>query len=419
MKTIMGGAIVLAALHSGPGAPVAGQETPLAALLAEADRANPTIAGARSLAEAAAARVPQAGALPDPMLGLALMNVPLANPGFGNDEMTMAQLRVEASLPWPGKLGLAEGAARLEAEAAVWEVEGARWSVRTRVERVYYEIYFLDRAIEVASATESLLADLALLSTVRYGVGSASQADALEAQTERTRVLDQLAALEQERERASARLNELLARSTGTTVTTVTLPERVRAAALGGAPEDLRFTATALGDVLPDVLAGGAAGSDGGIPPVAELRRMALVTNPALQAHTRRVEAQRSAVSLAGRSSLPDFSVSAAYSTRRGLGDFFDLMVSASVPIFSGRKQSQAVVEQRAMLAEHEARHHALIHELESETASYRVGRVDFPMVLDAQAALYRHELEYHRLLADFAVKLAELEQAVGAEVLP
>lgn len=450
MRTIMGGAIVLAVLHGGSWAPVAGQETPLTALLAEADRANPTIAGARSAAEAAAARVPQAGALPDPTLGLALMNVPVASPGLGNAEMTMAQVRVGAGLPWPGKLGLAERAARFQAEAAAWEVERARWDVRTRVEKTYYEIYFLDRAIEVTTKTETLLANLASLSTARYGLGAAVQADVLQAEAERIRVLDQLVALEQARESAAARLNALLARSSGERVATATLPERVQSAALAPAPDDLRFAATALGDMIPGV--GAAVDTRGGMPPVADIQQMALATNPDLQVHTRRVEAQRSELALATRARLPDFDVSAGYSSRSGFGDFFDVMVSAPIPIFSGRKQSQAIVEQNALLAEHEARHHALVYELESETASlyaelqrirrqlvlltegilpqvrsgvhaasasYRVGRVDFAMLLDAQGDLYRHELDYHRLLADFAMKVADLERTVGAEVLP
>jgi outer membrane protein TolC len=56
---------------------------------------------------------------------------------------------------------------------------------------------------------------------------------------------------------------------------------------------------------------------------------------------------------------------------------------------------------------------------VDAASASYRVGRVDFAMLLDAQADLYRHEIDYHRLLADFAMKVADLERTVGAEVLP
>jgi outer membrane protein TolC len=449
---ITGRALLLVGLGVGYGAPSSGQEVSLSALLATADVANPQIAAARRTAEAAAARVPQAGALPDPMVGLGFMNVPVADPGLGNDEMTMAQLRVEAGFPWPGKLRLGEHVAQFEAEAAAWEVERARQEVRADVETTYYQIYFLDRAVEVAGRNESLLADLTRLTSSRYAVGRAAQPDVLEAQVERTRLLDQLVALTQQRVSAVARLNALLARATDTPLATVALPDRVRSAALDGVPGGARFASTTLADVLPPRGTDGATRGDGTLPPVAELQRLALERNPMVRAHGSRVEAQRGVLALAERAKLPDFSVSAGYSHRAGLGDMFDVMVSAPLPIFSGRKQSQGVVEQGAMLAQHEARHHAMVYEmngeiaslhaelgriqdqlvllsdgilpqartgLEASTASYWVGRVDFLALLDAQAALYRHELDYHRLLADFATSVTALERAVGAEVLP
>ena len=54
------------------------------------------------------------------------------------------------------------------------------------------------------------------------------------------------------------------------------------------------------------------------------------------------VAAQERAVALAETAKLPDLSLTAAYSYRLGLGDFFEFMVSAPLPIFAGRKQDQA-----------------------------------------------------------------------------
>jgi outer membrane protein TolC len=438
-------ALLLAGLSTGLAAPLHAQEAPLAALLAEADSANPQIASARRTAEAAAARVPQAGALPDPMIGVGFMNVPVTNPGLGNDMMTMLQLRVGAELPWPGKLGLSEDAARLHAEAADWDVERVRQKVRAEVRVAYYQVYFVDRALEVTGRNEGLVRDFARLTSVKYGVGTAAQPDVLRAQVERTSLSDQLVALREQRVSAAARLNALLSRPTDTPVTTVELPEAVRVAALREEPGGARFASAALADVLP------AAAPGGGIPSVAELQRLAFNHSPMIQAHVRRVEAQARALALAEKAELPDLSVTAGYSRRAGFGDFFDVMVSAPVPIFSGRKQNQGVFEHAAMLAEHEARHDAMVDELNGEiaslaaeaarardqlvllndgilpqartglasaTASYQVGRVDFLTLLDAQVTLYRHELNYHRLLADFATNLAALERAVGTEVL-
>lgn len=443
MRTTKARASLLLALALGLHAPAGGQD--LTALLVEADGANREILGARRLAEAAAARVPQAGALPDPMLGAGLMNVPVRRPGIGNDMMTMAQLRMAAEIPWPGKLGLREDVARLEADAAAWEVERVRQRVRADVRSAYYRVYFLDRALDVTARNETLLTALASVTTARYGVGSATQPDVLRAQVERTRLSDQLVALREERVSTVARLNSLLDRPVTTPLTSTALPEAVRTAALVAGEDGPTFAAAALGDLVAS------AGSGGRLPPVAQLQRLALQHNPVLQAHVRRVAAQGHAVDLARIAERPDLSVTAGYSYRAGFGDFFDLMVSAPLPIFASRKQDQGVIEQTATLGEHEARHATMVNELNAEiaslaakltrtrtqllllddailpqatagleaaTASYRVGRVDFLTLLDAQVSVFRHELDRYRLLADFAADLAALERAVGREVL-
>jgi len=447
MKKMRSRASLLVALTLAAHGPVAGQD--LAALLSQADSANPEIMGARHLAEAAAARVPQAGALPDPMLGVGVMNVPVARPGLGNDMMTMAQVRLSAELPWPGKLGLREDVVRLQADADALEVERVRQRVRADVRATYYRVYFLDRALDVTARNELLLAALASVTATRYGVGSAAQPDVLRAQVERSLLSDQLVALREERLTAVARLNALAARPVHAPVASTELPASIRTAALAG-PAISRgaptFASAALGDLTPSTALGG------GLTSPEELRRLALDHNPMLRAHARRVEAQEQALMLAQRATLPDLNVTAGYSRRAGFGDFFDLMISAPLPIFAGRKQSQGVIEQASTLGEHQARHDAMVNQLnaeiaslatqltrtraqllllddailpqsraglESATASYRVGRVDFEALLDAQVSVFRHELDYYRLLADFATALASLERAVGAEVLP
>lgn len=418
----------------------------LPALLIEADTANPQISAARNAAEAAAARIPQAGTLPDPTLGIGFMNVPVANPGFGSEMMTMTQVQIGAQLPWPGKLSLREDMARFRAEAAEWELERVRDRVLTEVKSTYYQAYFLDQALEVADRNERLVADFALLTSSKYGVGTGAQPDVLKAQVERSRLADQIIALQEERAGLAARLNALLGRPTDTPLPATSFPEEVRAAATLSAAEELTFASASLAGVLSTP------SDDGGpLPPIAKLQRLALEHNPVIQAHVTRVTAQERAVWLAEKAKFPDVNLTAGYSYRSGFGDFFNLMLSAPLPIFAGRKQDQAVVEQSATLAEQEARYEAMVNEVHAEiaslwaglqgardqialldegilpqartslssaTASYRVGEVDFLTLLDSQVTLYRHELDYHRLLADFATNLAALERAVGTEVL-
>ena len=431
--------IGLVASAQEPGAEAAN----LAALLAAAETGSPRILAARKLAEAAEARVPQAGALADPVLGVGVMNLPVADPSLGRDMMTMTTVQLGEQFPWPGKLGLREEVARLNAEAARWDAERTRQEVLADLKSAYYRIYFLDKALEVTGRNETLVADFARLTSARYGVGAGAQADVLKAQVERTRLTDQLVTLTEQRTSAAARLNALLGRPTAAPIRGAELPRELGAAALDGKPAVATFTSVALD--------GGKDQTAPGIPSVEALQRLALESNPTLMAHLRRVAARERALVLADKAELPDVSISVAYGHRPSFGDFANLMVSIPLPVFRGRKQNQAVVEVAATLAEHQARQRAIVDEINAEieslaaglrrardqlvllnegilpqartslsstTASYQVGRVDFLTLLDAQVTLFRLELDYHRLLADFAADVAALERAVGTEVI-
>src|SRR5690606_4455740 len=305
----------------------------------------------------------------------------------------------------------------------------------------YYEIYFLDRALDVTERNEALVADFARLTSVRYGVGQGTQPDVLNAQVERTGLEDRLVQLRQQRVSALARLNALLGRPTGAPLPETELPELVRAAAsVYSAAAAPTFASTAV-DREEGATVGGRS--------VADLQQLALEHNPMIQAHRRRIEAQRRAVALAGKAKLPDVQVSAGYGYRAGAGDVLSFNVSVPVPIFAARKQDRHVDEAAATLAEYEAQYDGIVNELNAEiarfvadierarsqlvllrdgilpqaraslasaTSAYRVGSVDFLTLLDAQVKLYRHELDHHRLLADFAMNVAALERAVGTE---
>lgn len=435
---------------------------PMDALLAEADSANPRIAAARRAVDRARAQVPQAGALPDPMLGIGFMNIPVTDPGLSGEMMTMTQVQVSTRLPWPGKLGLREDAARLEGDAAEWEVHRVRDAVGADLKTAYYELYFVDRALEVVERNSALLADFAVLTNSMYAVGTGRQPDVLKAQVEHTRLTEQLVDLRQRRAAVTARLNALLGRASDDPAPELVLPEVVRAAALDRPDDGPSFTSAALS---PGVAAAAGAvpdpppdearssGADGGsLPSLAELQQLARTRNPEVRARLLRIDSEERMQSLAEVAKRPDFSLSAGYSFRSGLGDFFNVMVSAPLPVFAGRKQDQGVIEAQASVARHREELRATTDALDAEvaslvadlrrvrdqltllnhgilpqartalssaTASYRVGRVDFLTLLDAQVTLFRQELDAHRLLTDFATTLAALERAVGTEVLP
>lgn len=193
-----------------------------------------------------------------------------------------------------------------------------------------------------------------------------------------------------------------------------------------------------------------AAGSP--LPSVGELQSVALRESPTVREMSSMVDAQRARSELARLASRPDFDLSLQYGQRSGFEDMVSATVTIGLPLQKNRRQGALVAEARGELAATEADLQARRDEIQSEvarlhselerdraqlalyvksiipqaraalgaaTTSYQVGRVEFLTLLDNQATLFSYELEYFRLLADFATKLAELEQVVGAEVLP
>ena len=420
----------------------AGQETGrLEAYLEIARAENPEIRAAGEAVEAARARARAAGLLPDPQLGVGLVNALVSEPLSSEDFMTMRMVQVDQRLPYPGKLGLERQIAAWELSAAEAERERVELEVTAAVKRAYYEIYFLDRAREVVNHNHELLADFVRITQARYGVGTGAQPDVLKAQVEKSRLGYELVELAERRTAAIARLNALFARSSIDPVAAPAIPEDVERAALPERGTPVRFTAAALG-----------AAEDGGpIPDLAILQARAENQSPVIRAHVARIEAQKAALRLAEKAALPDFDVSFGYGQRGGREDMITAMVSIPIPVRKGPRQDALAAGERSELAEQQALHHSMVHDLhaevaelhaslvrtrdrlallregvlpqaraslESAVAGYPVASVDFLTLIDNQATLFRHELDYHRLLADFAADLAELERVVGGEVL-
>ncbi|MDA8086019.1 MAG: TolC family protein, partial [Nitrospiraceae bacterium] len=89
----------------------------LSALLKEAREKNPGLSAVKYKYRAALARVPQAGALPDPMLMTGIQNLPVNSFEFDEDMMTSKMIGISQTFPFFGKRALREKAASEEARA--------------------------------------------------------------------------------------------------------------------------------------------------------------------------------------------------------------------------------------------------------------------------------------------------------------
>src|ERR1700682_1782053 len=110
------GAVALAAAIAGSARAQAPSDDPaVRGLLDEAAAVSPEVAQARAEVEAQKARVPQAGALPDPTLTLGIQNDGFKRIAIGVVDTSFFNIMLTQPLPWPGKRGLREQVASFDA----------------------------------------------------------------------------------------------------------------------------------------------------------------------------------------------------------------------------------------------------------------------------------------------------------------
>jgi outer membrane protein TolC len=360
--------------------------------------ANPRIAAAGALARAADARIAPARRPPDPQLQFGLMNRSL--PGFGlSDPLGMNQVQLMQMIPFPGKLGLGGRVASARAEAQRARAADVSWDVRARAAMAFYELYQMDRSLQVAEETLRILHDLATTARTMYGVGEGRQADVLRAQVEIARMTEDITRMQSERVSAAARLNALLVLDPSAPV---------------GSPVRPTFP-----DTLPhlDSL-------------IAEAER----NRPMVQAAVAEVRAAEVGERLARREIWPDFQVGVEYGQRPmdgGTDRMVSLVLGFNIPIFAGSRQfamrrEAAAMRQMAELyagAERARRLGELYRgtilpqahtTVAAALAAYRVGNVDFMTLLDDQMTVNQYRQDLFALEAQRGQALAELEMLLS-----
>ncbi len=388
----------------------------LEALVAEALARNPEIRAAREREGALRERIPQAGALEDPMIGFGILNVP-RNFELDEEDMTAKELSLSQKLTFPGKLEAAAEAAGYEAQAARAETEETANRVAAAVKEAFHELSHVHRTHEVTLRNKELLEELARIGRARYAAGRGQQEELLQAELDITQAADELLRLEAEREAAQARLEALLDRPPG---------------GVRGLPADPPFSPTAFS--------------------LEELRERAAGENPGLRALRLAVLARRAEVERARREVFPDFTVTFAYGQREDRLDMLSGMVEMNLPIFHRSKQDRRVAEALALVRAAESRLEAGRNDLfarlntlgprvqalerrialyrtgilpqarlrlESALSAYRVDRAGFAAVVAARMQLYRLELDYHEALTEHGKAIAALEAALGGPLSP
>lgn len=387
-------------------------------------RDNPNLAAMQARYEALSEIPSQVGTLPDPIVNLNAMNLPTDSFDVNQEAMTQAQIGFSQVFPFPGKLNLKAEAAEFDALAASHTVKEVRLQLIRNVKSKWWQLYYLDRALETVNMNQRLLRQFITVATTKYETGKGLQQDVLLAQLELSKLIDQKIQIEALRRNQIIQLNILMDN---------------RANDVFSLPEQASQT-------MPNLV------NESVLYQLAEFAR------PRLKQREIEVSAAQSRLDLAKRDYYPDFQVGVTYGDRNGdnplprggaRSDLLSVMVGIKVPLYAGRKQSKAVSQKRSEL---QRNHYELLDEkglvmaaistavtdyqrakqqfslygtgivpqanqtVASMLAGYQVNEVDFLNLVRSQLTLFNYQLQYWKVLSDAKQALARLEAAVGEE---
>jgi outer membrane protein TolC len=418
------GRLAVALLCAGLAGPVLAQENALGAnvqsLLEYARAQSPELAAMRQEADAAAQRLEPAGALPDPVLRVELMNIN----NYGNDTPASAlpwkvgetQYRLMQTLPAWGKRGLRRDVAAADSEQASARTAATWAELAARIKTAYAEYYRAFGNERLTREVLDLMSRLEKIAQARYAGGLVAQQDAIRAQLEQTAMRSELIALENEKRQLRARLNGLLARSVAAPLVE---------------PQALR--------PLP-ILA---------VADAATLAERARARNPQLLSEQARLISAQKSRDLTWTNRYPDWQLGLQSTQVGSRLTSYGLMVELNLPLQQASRRAQES-EAEAMVGAARSRTEALTNQLlgelagnlaafdgarrtetlvrtellpqsgmtlQSALAAYENGKVDFATLLDAQRQIRKAQQDLLKAQVEAQMRLAEIERIVGEDL--
>lgn len=390
----------------------------LSTLIAEALENNPEIQAALREREAAQQRISPAEALDDPVLEAGVINAPLASSTFNREDMTMKMIGLSQRFPFPGKRGLRKDVAARDAEAIEYGYQETVNRVVRDIKVTYLDLGLTFEMTRLVEKNKLILEELLHIAEDHYAVGRGNQADVLKAQTQVSRMGDELLKLGGERTVIEAELIRALG-WVGNRPLPVPAPPQLREETLN----------------LESLLA------------------TALTQRPQLLALQSLVARNDKALELTRKNYYPDFDVRMSYGQRDNMldnsrrPDMVSVTVAMNLPVWRASKLEPREAESLAMrdqaLNTYEAQRNEVAARLRQQTAlaeqslksarlyqtailpqarltvestlaAYRVNRVDFMTLLDSQMTVFNSEISLVTTVASYTKALAEIDLLTG-----
>ncbi|MHB1687396.1 MAG: TolC family protein [Ignavibacteriaceae bacterium] len=387
-------------------------------LINEALQNNPQLKAARSQTFAEQTKVKQVTAWDPPQVGISFYQTPIQsfpNPIKNGME---TDYYIQQAFPFPGKLGNMGDAAANNAQMYHEQYNELQKKIIKDLKTSYYELYFVEKKIEINKENQLLLKQLNDITLKQYEVGTGNQADALRAQTELSTLINDGINLLKEKRNVETMINTILSRPVNSP-----LPEI----------KDIQ-------DTIPDWT-------------YDQLADLAFQNRPEIKAMQFNIEMNKSELKASKLEYYPDFMVQLMYKNMANTSnDFWSAMVGVNIPLafWSKNKYTGKVEENEINISTAQEQlnavknmvasdvQNALIkietnknlidlykntvvpqaeQTLQSTLAAYQTGKTEFLMFIDAYKMVLASKLDYYMAEMNYMQSQALLEQAVGLDI--
>jgi outer membrane protein, heavy metal efflux system len=382
-------------------------------LIDEALKNNPELLASQAGLRATEHKIPQVGALPDPMFMVGYQNEGYNTYNFGDSPDAQWMVSVSQMVPFYGKRGLKAEMASREAETARNRDQALRLKTISRIKELYADLFLAYKNLDILEEKRDLSAQIERAAQSRYASGTAPQQEVVMAQTEKYMILEKEEMSRQKLQAAEAMLNAAVGRDIKSPL---------------GRPESLPVSP------WPFTLD--------------ELLQQSKTLSPELKSRAEMVQGNEAKVEMAKKEYYPDFTLGANVFKRSGpYNDMWNLTAAVNVPIFFGDKQRQGLREAEAlrrqarreleaaeiMLASSIRENQTMVlsadrlmtlyreglvpkiqQDFQLSLSGYMTGRIEALTVLSRLKALLDYELLYWGQLAEREKSIARLEALTG-----
>lgn len=291
------------------------------------------------------AREVSARQLPDPKLRVGVVNLPVDSFDLDQEAMTQVQFGLSQSFPRGRTSKLLSQKMALGSQEMKYQDLDRQGLIRRAVRHSWLDLHFAQEAKAILISNRGVMRDLEVAADTAYRTGTNTQQDLLRAELETALLEEQILTLLQKMDVARADLSKWIGRAAGQEL------------ASGVYALEMPLGEKALLDHLP--------------------------SHASVASVDRRIEARGRDVQLAQQAYRPEWKLDVGYGMREGAdlmgrdrSDFASAMITFSVPLYAGRKQSREVSAKREqVVAERYRRDEKLAllrQELERNYAAWR-----------------------------------------------